>query len=256
MHVCNDRSRFIDFQPSQSRCKTGDGFTDTIGTGTVVISMEKPNRKGTISVKLGDVMYAPGFHTNIVSERRLSDRGLIFDRLSDTLVFREQSGELCQFARVLSVHPAWLLEYNPAEQKGESGLDPHNFAIPKLPPKKSILPLRNTASAARWHQRLGHLYWEKLGQLPKLVDGVDIAGPIQQREVDDPHLCSTYQQSKAQSQISRRYRDDRKLTVHFDLIQVNAGFNGDKWVSHFYVEKTHFHTAWTHKGKNEINTFI
>jgi len=108
--------------------------------------MQKPSGNGKISIKLGDVMYAPGFHTNIVSERRLSDKGLIFDRLSDCLVFREQNGELCQFARVQSIHPAWVLEYNPGKPQPETQFGSHNFNVSKenkrAPPKKSTLPLK------------------------------------------------------------------------------------------------------------------
>lgn len=91
VHICNDRSRFIKFSSERSRCKTGDSYTDTQGVGKVRITMKRP-QGGTISITLGEVLYAPGFHTNIVSERRLSDKGLVFDRFSDQLCYRNEQG--------------------------------------------------------------------------------------------------------------------------------------------------------------------
>jgi hypothetical protein len=38
--------------------------------------------------------------------------------------------------------------------------------------------------------------------------------------------------------------------VHFDLIQIREGFNGDKWITHFYIDGIRYHHLETHPSKN------
>ena len=38
--------------------------------------------------------------------------------------------------------------------------------------------------------------------------------------------------------------------IHFDLIHIQEAYNGDKWVTHFYLDGIRLHVAYTHPKKN------
>ena len=77
---------------------------------------------------------------------------------------------------------------------------------------------------------MGHLNEEAVKRLPQAATGViiDQSKPL--------GVCETCRLSQAPEQISRRPSEKSTRPfqkVHFDLIQLAEGYNGDNWVLHF-----------------------
>jgi hypothetical protein len=105
----------------------------------------------------------------------------------------------------------------------------------------------------RWHDQYGHISFKALEKLPIAVKGIKITDPLT-RELFREAGCHTCRLSKADQQISRR--DARSATepfgrVHFDLITVDPGLNGHRYVTHLYDEVTSMQFAYTHHKKNK-----
>jgi hypothetical protein len=100
---------------------------------------------------------------------------------------------------------------------------------------------------------MGHLYEEAVKQLPKKVNNVilDQSKPL--------GTCETCRISQAPQQISRRTPNKPTIPfqeVHFDLIQLEKGFNNDNWVLHL-LEKLHdFHFVYILRHKSELTTVL
>ena len=118
--------------------------------------------------------------------------------------------------------------------------------------KLSEKPQVSVASAETWHRRLGHLYPRRVETLATMVDRLEIKeGTL----TDQRQICETCQITELKRQISRRpaTRDrifGRYGRIHFDMIQLNRAQNGDKWVTHLYIEGIRFHIIHTHKEKS------
>jgi hypothetical protein len=246
VHVCNEKSRFVNLQLCEEMLATGEGDTAVIGRGTVRLTGVDPISKQERVITLSDACYAPGFHVNLVSYAKLKDKG----------------GKWCESGGYIQDHEAipivslrlWL----------DVGLwvfdQPEREAIRNVvnAVRSSSTPLNETASAELWHRRLGHPQYKTVQQMTKLVDGVTIDGNHEAQAI-----CETCQLGRANRQVSRRPRGrifGRFGMVHFDLIQLSYAYNKHRWISHFYIEGIRFHWLMTHEVKPEcqqaINQFV
>ncbi|KAJ9481139.1 hypothetical protein VN97_g12361 [Penicillium thymicola] len=86
-----------------------------------------------------------------------------------------------------------------------------------------------------------------------MVDGVKIDGICEDNHHDNPERCEVCQLTKSKRQISRRTTGTpygKYGRIHFDLVQIDPGYNGDRWMTHFYLEGVRLHAAYTHEKKN------
>lgn len=242
-HICNDRNRFISFTPAKDRVKTGDSYTEIEGYGDVRINVKDATTGETFPILLLNTQYSPKFHTNLVSCRILRNKGYRWDPWKDILV-SEMEGK--RQIKVEEHDGMWTLEHN------KPSCEAYSVAA-------SSKPVVSKASADIWHRRLGHLYAGQLDKLAKMVDGMEIKGPILPTKDHDPELCETCQLTKARRQISRRVVGrsyGRFGRVHFDLVQISEGYNGDRWMTHFYVEGIRLHAVYTHRRKNGVQKAV
>jgi hypothetical protein len=76
IHVCNNISRFENYDPSATRILyAGDTTMRIQGTGNVKIRPNCGGESGNIIITLTNVAYVPGIHTNIIGARRLEQAG-------------------------------------------------------------------------------------------------------------------------------------------------------------------------------------
>ncbi|KAJ5101017.1 hypothetical protein N7456_007069 [Penicillium angulare] len=87
-----------------------------------------------------------------------------------------------------------------------------------------------------------------------MVEGVRVVGESKEDDKqDNPERCEVCQLTTAKRQISRRpnaRKFGRSGSVHFDLIQIDPGYNGHRWITHFYIDGIRLHVAFTHERKN------
>jgi Reverse transcriptase (RNA-dependent DNA polymerase). len=236
-HICNDRTRFITFTKTQRSVRTGDSSTPIEGTGDVRINLTEPSTGRVFPVRLTDVRYSPRFLVNLVSASRIKETGYVFDHEQSTIKTREGRA----MATALEMDGLYVLEYNPPPS-------PAAYAV-----RHSEKPLVSSATAERWHRRLGHMYDQRVERLSSMVEGVQIIGLSDDNAQDNPERCETCQLTNARRQISRRQQGQtfgKYGRIHFDLVQFDTGYNGHKWMTHFYAEGVRLHVAFTHEKKS------
>lgn len=223
--------------PRESTVKTGQTVTPMIGYGEVRITAKHP-RTGTtvsVSVTLDNVWYSPGFHTSLISLSVIEDKGFCF-KSDGRAIFKGNEAVL----KVERHHGLYTVIYNPNHRAA--------FSV-----RHSEKPHLSAASARRWHRRLGHAFDQKIEKLPEMVDGVKIDGICEDNYHDNPEKCEVRQLTKSKRQISRRTTGTpygKYGRIHFDLVQIDLGYNGDPWMTHFYLEGVRLHAAYTHEKKN------
>jgi transposase InsO family protein len=231
--VCNNLEWFDSYRPHEEYVKSGNTGADVQGIGIVTI---RPNQKGK-EMSINNVRYIPGFHTNIVSAGAMRKAGVFPDLEHD--VVRRRGGEI--FCNLQYIDHLWYIETN----------RPRDLAVFPVQSSSKLVVLKGDMK--RWHDRYGHISFEALEKLPAAVQGIKMTD-ISTRESFREASCHTCRTAKADRQISQR--DARRATepfrrVHFDLITINPGLNGHRYVTHLYKEVTGMHFAYTHYQKNE-----
>src|SRR3984957_16645641 len=109
-HVSNIRERFETFTPIEGKSfKTGDSYTQMVGYGTTY-AIRTDDNGNRIITRLAETIYAPGFHTNIISGTRLRRAGILNNE-HDFQLQRKGSREC--FATYKEIHDMLVIEYNP-----------------------------------------------------------------------------------------------------------------------------------------------
>ena len=254
MHVCNDRSRFTTYTPTNSSLKTGDSTTKVKGYGTVKLEGVDPSTGKEKAITLSNALYSPGFHTNLVSYGALKKKGGRWDEDNDCI--RDPNGTPVVSLKPLDSLNLWAFDV-PAG---------HAHAV-----RRSEQPLVNEASAEIWHRRLGHVAPQVVQKAADMVDGIRIKGNLPETarlarsestetgKSTETGICEVCKLSHAPRQVSRRpigQTFGRYGRIHFDLIQFPPAYSGHQWMTHFYVEGIRFHWLYTHAWKSECREAV
>ena len=93
-HVCNDITKFINYQPTESIIHVGDTYSTIEGTGTVLISPTQTTN-GPIVLELKNTAYIPKFHANLISGSLAKKAGIFFNNRTNQLE-RQNGQSICQ----------------------------------------------------------------------------------------------------------------------------------------------------------------
>ena len=108
-HVSNICERFETFTPIEGKSfKTGDSYTQIVGYGTTY-AIRTDDNGNRIITRLAETIFAPGFHTNIISGTRLRRAGILNNE-HDFQLQRKGSREC--FATYKEIHDMLVIEYN------------------------------------------------------------------------------------------------------------------------------------------------
>ncbi|KAJ6061516.1 uncharacterized protein N7446_005636 [Penicillium canescens] len=240
VHVCNERSWFVNLTPVKEALVTGDGSTAVIGRGTVKLTGADPISGQEKIITLSNACYAPGFHVNLVSYARL----------------REKGGEWSEAKGYIQDHQGIpIISLHLRKQHGLWIFDQPNEAFQTTANAVSSAPRQEKGSMELWHRRLAHIQPATLKQMPKMVEGVT----INEEEATPKAVCETCSLGRSNRQVSRKpigRSFGRFGRVHFDLIQLPYAYNKHRWISHFYVEGIRFHWVMTHEMKSECQLAI
>ncbi|KAJ6022979.1 hypothetical protein N7460_012269 [Penicillium canescens] len=75
VHVCNDRTKFIDYKENKTYLRTGNGQTPALGVGTAIMTGIDPVTGVARNISLSNCLYSPSFHCNLVSLARVEEKG-------------------------------------------------------------------------------------------------------------------------------------------------------------------------------------
>lgn len=208
IHICNDVNRFDQstFQKLNQvdPVLTGDSCFYMEGYGNVQININTPTGQHLFLLK--QVAFISGFHTNMISHRKLRQAGYHWDDIN-LRVQREDTSETVFY--VEEIHEQYMVEHNP----NKAAAFPASSRAPRSP---------READAYRWHLRMGHLGKEALERLVSNVYGVKIRGPLTIN-------CQACLQAKAKQQISRRPSGrmaPRPLwRIRFDIFELERAYN-------------------------------
>ena len=235
IHICNDLNRFdqITYQKLDrvDPVLTGDSCSYVEGYGSVNVNINTP--AGQQLFQLRNVAYIPGFHTNIMSHRKLRQAGYHWDDIN-LRVKQDNTSETVFY--VEEVHEQYVVEHNPSSA---TAAFPTSSTAPR-PPRE--------ADAYRWHLRMGHLGKEALERLMTNVYGVKIKGPV-------VFNCQACLQAKAKRQISRRQPAriaPRPLwRIHFDLFYLENAYNQMKYALVIKDEFSGYIWVYVQPGKTQ-----
>ncbi|KAL1990312.1 hypothetical protein VTN49DRAFT_6151 [Thermomyces lanuginosus] len=227
VHICNNRLRFLDYQDDAitQEVFAGASTPRPLGRGRVQIYVNGPNGSRR-SMVLSEALYIPDFHTSVVSVTRLNTSGVLFNNRDDTLVHDGRT-----FCHLERHHGQWVLEYNPIKESYDIPIASHGVQSSRTRPT-----LRGTPW--QWHIRLGHVGKEAIQHLSKACEGVEITkgGP-------DISSCETCKFTKAQQKISPVPMSTGRRPFerfHLDLITLNEGIDGSKYVLHGICDFSRF----------------
>jgi len=247
-HICNNRARFIEYQPATEvqEVKIGDTYATIAGYGMAVAYMERPD--GTIArVRFAETAHVPGFHTSCISVKRLKQRGVYWNTYTNMLEHDRQP-----IYRVQDLHHQFVLEFNEVKVRNLYHPELNCF----LTHRHSALPRTDSvATADIWHQRFGHCGPRVLEEIGNALTGVKLKGP----STCECEVCAV---SKMHKIVSRRPRDRATIPfqkVHWDLIyHEEEGWNKEWYTSHFQDDCTRFHIIYTIRDKTQatlLSTF-
>jgi hypothetical protein len=238
-HVCNNRSRFITFQPAdhKSCIRAGNSMIKVEGYGTVEVYSTLPNGNKRILL-LEDTLYVPDFHTSVVSLSHTKERGFYHNQCFDVIEDKDEI-PLC---KLFTINKLEVIEFNPIPEHQNSA-----FALWKKSKREHI----SIASEDRWHVRLGHVHNDVVRHLEDGTVGVKVTPSPQV----DESICEPCRILKASRQISRREIIRAKEPfeeVHFDMIQMTEAYNSHVWATHFICCATGWNVLYTSPHKNQL----
>ncbi|OQV11381.1 GAG-pre-integrase domain-containing protein, partial [Cladophialophora immunda] len=263
VHITNDRNALFDVRTpgATTEIVAGTGRCIAGAIGSVIIKVNTPVGMKTMTIT--DVIYVPGFMTNIVSLSRLNSKGVHFSTETSQLT---RNGKV--IAKIEPVAGHWIVSVDNqpkratfavaasaqgARSEGQEMVaqaHPAAFALEKAQQDHDL--------SALWHARMAHPGPQALARLPGAVVGI--------RPFAINHaICEACRLSKATQLISRssdrEYPEEHPFhRVSCDLLELDEGYNGDQFAVHFQCFKTSFNCVFTQPQRvglvGVIETFI
>lgn len=188
--ACNHRDRFISLKPvpevyNNVRC--GDNYALMKGIGDAHVWLSDCTTKQKFCVLLKKVIFAPTFHTNIISGYQASKAG-IWPDLGRGCLYRSTANKRVRCCQVTIQHRQFVLENNVGLNMP---LDPKTL----FHTSSTEQPV-TTASVPQWHRRSSHANWGAIKTLP--LSSREVAPFIPENSP-----CETCQLAKARKRISQ-----------------------------------------------------
>jgi hypothetical protein len=249
MHICNNKSWFIDLAPENSSVLVGDNrHIQVLGRGTVRLSM---NVNGvTNNLILRHVALVPNFGINLVSTGRLESMGfkIITEKGNSSLYFEN---ELVGIAKRMISH-SYLYEFENCISNYSLVVNTNRLSS-NVTDNMALINLSNNNEWNLWHRRLGHLNDGYMKMLK--LDNIKLN--YEKQFCEDCHLCKATKlshTSKTQDQIdNERLIGIRKGVIHSDLMgpmnQVSQ--SGCKYVLTYICSHTEYSYVYLLKHKSE-----
>lgn len=253
-HMSGNSSIFLELTPlpEPAYVTYGNGEKlQAVAQGTVVLN---PHGAVITKVTLHNVLYIPGHHANLLSMDAVVRAGAKIAFSNARCVISTDGAPVINAARESNLWAITDCSYQVSDS-----------ATPLL---DAVKPVTEMAMAARqqqprtaeeWHSAYGHLGYQNLAKLPKMVKGLDLA-PSDFLEAGKK-VCSICQQNK---QVSLPYEPASTRTclplelVHSDLCGpiTPASKGGAKYIATFLDDYTKFSVVRLLKQKNGVQVVL
>jgi len=261
IHLCNNRDYFSYQRPSAPDDAVISGKTsykiEAFGTCEIGISTPTGERD---TIVLQNVALVPGFMANLVSFSKANQADIHWNTRSNTLYTMEDDHE-DHFCKLHQHQGHWLLQTDQSEGQDFPEKPRNNAAAAAASAKQRTSesprpPIE--ATPLHWHLLMGHPGPEAIAMLPENTIGAKLIAPSTRGQFE---ACQPCHLSKAKKIISRRQDYEHEATnplerIYYDLIPIDKGFNGHKWLSHFVCPITKYHWVWTHFTKGQATTMV
>ena len=210
------------------------------------IRIEHEDEREPRGMILTNVFYIPEFMTNIVSGFVLQQKGLDFNTKDYRL---HQDDVTYGYARPKFGH--YIMKNNT-----KPPIESQHIVPSDLPSSSFATADIKKASVNDWHQMLAHPGREVIQNLENSVNGVKITSDEQ-----IPNKCETCALSKAHRLVSRsteksEFSNKPFHRVTYDLMQLTAAMNKDKWISHLACSEYDFNLVFTHPHKSDATKIV
>lgn len=250
-HITNDASRFVDFQESKGFLRTGDDLTAYKGQGTIIIYPKDYYSDKRHHIILSNVLYAPDFQINIISESCLAKHGVVHDGVNEAVTEKASR----QILWKLNLRGG-LWTFNPGLISLHKEQSQRLVFNTRRGPGNSHANRSSLATLDRWYERLGHIGQDRIQKTAELTEGMKIT-PGDSLSKDD--LCEICLKKEANRQISRcpippYYGLFGRL--FFDIVHMPEYGGKDRYFVHFLVECICFHILYTIRSLSETKEVL
>lgn len=268
-HITNNNCFFTAVTPTKpfNDIISGTGSTPVEAIGTVILPVQTPS--GNANVALSDVLYAPGYATNVLSLAKLIDKGYQVD-FTKNHVKDSQGTIIISFKRN---GPMWIISKNKPSTStvalATTAADLPGLSTPPLPVEISSAPLvlasrsskpkpKLVTDARTIHDIYGHISAKAIENLPRSTTGVEIT--TWNAPSCNAH-CETCAISKATRIVSRRTEHTHPVTKPFerisvDMIHHDEGYNNDFYTTHLVCTVTGFQMAASHAKASDSREVV
>lgn len=194
-------------------------------------------KTGSFYLTLQQCAYVEGFHTSVVSFKRLYKTGFRWDTEALAITWKK----VPVFSTPMRFGQ-WVVEFN------------------KLTMRQTVLAFWNSKQprpidavpASLWHDRFGHIGAEALKHLPSEVQGVAFDTNDLKSHCE---TCLLSRSTEQPSRVPRTRSTTAYAKVHFDLITLGRVINGrtvqDSYILHFLEDKWGIHHVYHLLNKNQ-----
>lgn len=183
-----------------------------------------------IEVTIRNVLYVPGLEFNLLSVPKLEANGF-------KVVFENRKGKILKNTQVYAV--------------AYRNYQVYELEVLSLTKIATVMQIKEDAKL--WHERYGHIGFNNLKKVAKMVDGIDPT----KLELSDDRICHTCVEGK-QTKLphnQERTRAKRPLQlIHSDVVGpiTPETREGNRYILTFIDDYTHFTVAYLLKKKSEV----
>jgi len=231
-HICNNRDRFISFDPPCRRTviKTGGGKVGVKATGTIKLAVLRGD--GAINtLTLTGVLYAPDMFLSCISHSKIRAKGYFYHGWDERIYAHPSLVEAAYTPEIDGV-PNLLHVENEDDTRGAASA--LAFASQNAPHyNSSHAPPSRKVTLQELHETFGHADVARLRKLVQSTTGLELTNTSR-------FSCEVCMISNSRQQVSRVIPDRATCLfqrVHVDLVGPMSppGLNGERWWS-LYTE--------------------
>ena len=246
VHITNNRARIRNLGSEERWVLVGDTKVKSIGPGEATLFPTEPidNMVSKKGIRLLEVWYVEGMHTNILSAGRLKEHGIVYNGMTDRLYSKRTNTDLCN---VKSNGKLFYIEWQP--NSNPRSYLPNELAMSSFDKRT----LKDTALV--WHKRYGHISAKAIEKLDEATEGAIVTTKeiLPRTEEGFQEKCEVCELAKLRRQISRvpLTEPSRPFQIlYVDVIVMNMALNGDSYALHAVDPYTKFHALITTRTKS------